>query len=185
MATTRSRRRIPVDGEMGMRASGEHLCGAQRCAGSEHMRSASRATLGLPVTPPTGSALRVLSQGEDEGVPHLPWGTGDTPSLVSRHAASTCGPGRLRDRVRGEQEYPLALLPLLTSGRLLAVQELEQDHAITLFVERATEVQPHFALTADNIGAVAAMCQQLDGLPLAIELAATRIKVLPPALLLA
>jgi len=87
--------------------------------------------------------------------------------------------------VRGEQEYPLAPLPLLTSGRLLAVQELEQDPAITLFVERATEMQPHFALTADNAGAVAANCQQLDGLPLAIELAATRIKVLPPALLLA
>jgi predicted ATPase/DNA-binding XRE family transcriptional regulator len=88
-------------------------------------------------------------------------------------------------RVRGEREFPLLPLPLPAPDRLPAIAELAQVPAVALFVERATAVQPTFALTADNAAAIAATCQQLEGLPLAIELAAARIKVLPPAALLA
>jgi predicted ATPase/DNA-binding CsgD family transcriptional regulator/Tfp pilus assembly protein PilF len=79
--------------------------------------------------------------------------------------------------IPGEQEYPLGPLPVVGDGR-------HDAPAIALFVERAREVDPRFALTDDNAAAIRAICQRLDGLPLAIELAAARIRVLTPAALL-
>jgi predicted ATPase/DNA-binding XRE family transcriptional regulator len=87
-------------------------------------------------------------------------------------------------RVRGERVYPLPPLPLPTEDPRSSVEEVSRAPVVALFVERARESYPDFVLTADNAAAVVAVCRRLDGLPLAIELAAAWIKVLPPAQLL-
>jgi predicted ATPase/DNA-binding CsgD family transcriptional regulator len=85
--------------------------------------------------------------------------------------------------VSGEREFPV--LPLsLPNPEAMASQDVANAPAVRLFVERAVAVEPAFALSDDNAAAVGAICIRLDGLPLAIELAAARSKVLPPALLL-
>jgi predicted ATPase len=86
--------------------------------------------------------------------------------------------------LRGEREFPVLPLTLPESKQPLSVQELSRYEAIRLFVQRAQDVKPDFALTDENAQAVTDICQRLDGLPLAIELAAARIKVLPPHALL-
>jgi predicted ATPase/transcriptional regulator with XRE-family HTH domain len=87
--------------------------------------------------------------------------------------------------VRGERLYvvPPLLLPDLT--QLPATGALARTAAVALFVERAQAVLPRFRLTVQNAAAVAEICVRLDGLPLAIELAAARIRILPPEALLA
>ena len=86
----------------------------------------------------------------------------------------------------GEHEFPVAPLPL-PERSTLAPDHYRQclDYpAVRLFVERATEVRPGFKLGPDNANAVLEICHRLDGLPLAIELAAARVKFLSPAALL-
>jgi non-specific serine/threonine protein kinase len=87
--------------------------------------------------------------------------------------------------IRAEREIAVAPLPLPNPGRLPPLADLARIPAVALFVERAQAANAGFALTADNAAAVAGICRRLDGLPLAIELAAARIKVLPAAALLA
>lgn len=91
---------------------------------------------------------------------------------------------RIRLRLHGEQEYPVEPLALPDSS-VLDVAEAGHAAAVELFVQRAQEVQPGFRLTDENVRPVAEILRRLDGLPLAIELAAARVKVLPPPAILA
>jgi predicted ATPase len=88
-------------------------------------------------------------------------------------------------RVSGEQVFPIPPLPVPDLNDLPPFDELVRNPAVALFEDRATHVQTDFALTSQNAASVAAICAQLDGLPLALELAAARIRLLPPAILLA
>ncbi|MFN8497393.1 MAG: tetratricopeptide repeat protein [Anaerolineae bacterium] len=92
---------------------------------------------------------------------------------------------RVSLRLRAEKEFPLAPLPLPDRARPPAVDRLPQYAAVELFIQRAMDVKPAFQVTNDNAPAVAEICHRLDGLPLAIELAAAHIKSLPPQTLLA
>ena len=84
-------------------------------------------------------------------------------------------------QVYGEHEYPLSPLPLPSLERSSTAQELQNNPAVSLFADRARERQPGFTLTGAIAAAVAEICVQLDGLPLAIELAARQIKAFSPA----
>jgi predicted ATPase len=87
--------------------------------------------------------------------------------------------------VYGEHEFPLPPLALPDPKSLLPLDALSRLPAIALFVERARAVKHDFVLSNENASAVAAVCARLDGLPLAIELAAARIKLLSPSAMLA
>jgi predicted ATPase/class 3 adenylate cyclase len=84
----------------------------------------------------------------------------------------------------GEQEFPVPTLDLPEPGRLSDLASLARYEAIGLFVERAAAVKPDFVLTSLNAPSVAEIAIRLDGLPLAIELAASRIKILSPQAIL-
>jgi predicted ATPase/DNA-binding SARP family transcriptional activator len=81
--------------------------------------------------------------------------------------------------LRAERVYPVAPLALAASEEMPSLDVLGQIPAVQLFVERARAVQPSFALTSANAEPVARICALVDGLPLAIELAAPRVRVLP------
>ncbi|HEU5102309.1 MAG TPA: tetratricopeptide repeat protein, partial [Roseiflexaceae bacterium] len=88
-------------------------------------------------------------------------------------------------RLSSEHEFSLAPLALPDLQHLPPIEALAQTAAVALFVERARAVKPDFALTAENARAVVEICARLDGLPLALELAAARVKLFSPQALLA
>ncbi|MFN8633969.1 MAG: tetratricopeptide repeat protein [Chloroflexota bacterium] len=87
-------------------------------------------------------------------------------------------------QLRAEHEFPVPPLALPETGRALGPEALSQYEAVALFVERALAVRPSFTVTNANAPAVAEICARLDGLPLAIELAAARMRVLSPEAML-
>jgi predicted ATPase len=135
--------------------------------------------------------LLVLDNVEQvvDAAPRLAALLGDCPGLTMLATS------RARLRISGEHRFPVSPLALPVSREVEASrsreadakavsQEIERSPAVQLFVERAQAVEPHFILDADNAPAVTAICRRLDGLPLAIELAAVHIRFFTAAELL-
>jgi predicted ATPase/DNA-binding XRE family transcriptional regulator len=108
-----------------------------------------------------------------------------TTLLAASPGLSVLATSREPLHVRGEREFPVLPLPLPASSQVQALTDIASIPAIALFVERAEASRPDFTMTTENVAAVTAICRRLDGLPLAIELAGARVKVLPPHALLA
>jgi predicted ATPase/class 3 adenylate cyclase len=87
--------------------------------------------------------------------------------------------------LRGEKEFPVSPLALPDLAQVSSAAALSQYAAVALFIQRAQDLKPDFLITDETAAAIAAICRRLDGLPLAIELAAGWIKLLPPPALLA
>ena len=92
---------------------------------------------------------------------------------------------RVRLRLSDEREIPVLPLPFPETDEPASACEVDASAAVRLFVTRAQAVKPDFVLTEQNASAVGAICRRLDGLPLAIELAAARVKIFSPTALLA
>jgi predicted ATPase/DNA-binding CsgD family transcriptional regulator len=92
---------------------------------------------------------------------------------------------RARLRLSGEHPFPVPPLGLPDAQHWLTGEEANQADAVRLFLARAAAAKPGFAPTADTMPVIAEICRRLDGVPLALELAASRVAVLPPRALLA
>jgi predicted ATPase/DNA-binding CsgD family transcriptional regulator len=141
---------------------------------------------GLPVAETLVSALRarhlllVLDNLEHllEATPLI------AQLLIACPNLSVLATSRAVLRITGEHDFPVPPLALPDAETAPTVEEVGAAPAVQLFVARAQAARPDFALTAANATTVAAICRRLDGLPLAIELAAARTRHLPaPALL--
>jgi predicted ATPase/serine/threonine protein kinase len=107
-----------------------------------------------------------------------------TELLASSPRLKVLVTSRARLHLSGEHEFILQPLALPLAGALLSASELLGYAAIALFVARARAARSDFALTDENVAIVAEICTRLDGLPLAIELAAARVKLLSPQAIL-
>jgi non-specific serine/threonine protein kinase len=87
--------------------------------------------------------------------------------------------------IRGEQQLPVDPLPLPALGAAASLETILESEAVALFLERARAIDSTVRLTETNAAAIVAICRQLDGLPLALELAAARMKTLSANALLA
>jgi len=117
---------------------------------------------------------------------HLPTAAPVVGELVGRCPQLTVlVTSRAPLRLGGERQFPVPPLPLPDTASQSPADSLELSPAVELFRQRAQAVLPTFELSATNAAMVARMCRRLDGLPLAIELAAARVKLFSPQALLA
>jgi hypothetical protein len=151
-------------------------------ADSELVRSAVATALGIPELPerPAAQALtdhlrsRRLLLVLDNFEHVLPAAVVAAQLLDAAPGLRVLATSRTPLRLSGEQEYPLAPLPL---PRPDAPADVLGNDALALFADRASAVDPHFVLGADNAPLIAEVVARLDGLPLAIELAAARLRL--------
>ncbi|HEX5503500.1 MAG TPA: protein kinase [Thermomicrobiales bacterium] len=149
--------------------------------------------LGLRERPGTALAERLAEYLVDQqmllvldNVEHLlPAAPGLADLLAACPGPTLLVTSRAELRLRWERVFPVPPLALPAPGASPSPDELASYAAVRLFVERARAARPGFALTDDNAAAVAAICRRLDGLPLALELAAARLRALSPEALLA
>ncbi len=190
-------RQDPAGGGGGRAAAGPvrrgHRAGA---AGGDHRPRAGPPAIGRAAGADlarTGSPLQVLAETFGDGtwllildnLEQVVQVAPDLGELLARcPGLAILATSRTALGLRAEQEYPVLPLPLPAGSGNASVAEVAASPAVALFVDRARAAQPGFALTEANAGAVAEICRRLEGLPLAIELAAARTRLLdPPALL--
>jgi len=105
--------------------------------------------------------------------------------LDAAPALTVLATSRIPLHLTGEQEFPVPPLGLPDPTHHADPESVNDNEAVVLFIQRAASVRPGFGLTADNAAAVAGIAVRLEGLPLAIELAASRAKLLDPRTILA
>ncbi|HZS94318.1 MAG TPA: tetratricopeptide repeat protein, partial [Chloroflexota bacterium] len=120
-----------------------------------------------------------------DNLEHLPAAFPLVGELLAASAALTVlATSRVALHLQGEHEYAMGPMRPPDTGRHVEPAELAANEAVTLFVQRAEAAKPNFQLTAGNAPTIAEICARLDGLPLALELAAARIKLFAPEALL-
>ena len=104
--------------------------------------------------------------------------------LVAAPGVKVLATSRSRLQIGGAHEFPVRPFALPDPRGARDVSAISQYESVRLFIERAEAARPSFQVTAENAPAIAEICTRLDGLPLAIELAAARIRILPPEAML-
>ena len=100
--------------------------------------------------------------------------------LQAGRGVSVLATSRTALRIAGEQEYPVPPLAVAESDEAAGIEPLLESEAVRLFIDRAQAVRPDLALDDETVEAIADITRSLDGLPLAIELAAARVRVVAP-----